>query len=84
MLTETTTIGVRLFEAGRVTLERKTVKVRTKYGEIPVKLSRMPDGGLNVSPEYDDCARAARHTGAPIKLVYEEARGAAHKHASIS
>jgi hypothetical protein len=80
MLTETTTIGVRLYEAGRVTLERKTVKARTKYGDIPVKVSRMPDGALNVSPEYDDCARAARRTGAPLKLIYEEAR----KHASIS
>lgn len=80
ILTETTTIGVRLYEAGRFTLERRTMKARTKYGDIPVKVSRMPGGGMNVSPEYNDCARAARRTGAPLKFVYEEARRAAHKH----
>jgi uncharacterized protein (DUF111 family) len=84
ILTETTTIGVRLYEAGRFTLERKTVKVRTKYGDIPVKVSRMPDGRVNVSPEYDDCAKAARRTGAPLKVVCEEARRSAYNNASIS
>jgi pyridinium-3,5-bisthiocarboxylic acid mononucleotide nickel chelatase len=83
MLTETTTIGVRFYEVARITLERKTVKVRTEYGEVSVKLSRMPDGELSVSPEYEDCARAARRAGSPLKLVYEQARRAAHKHAPI-
>jgi hypothetical protein len=75
---ETTTIGVRLYEAGRFTLERRTVKVRTKYGEIKVKLARIPDGGLKISPEYDDCANAARRKKTPLKIVHEEARRAAN------
>jgi len=74
---ETTTIGVRLYEAGRFTLERNTVKVRTKYGPVSVKLARMPEGGLNISPEYGDCVSAARRNKAPLKIVYEEARRAA-------
>lgn len=80
ILSETTTIGVRLYEAGRFILERKTMKARTRYGDISVKVSRLPGGCMNISPEYNDCARAARRTGAALKLVYEEAR----KNARIS
>jgi uncharacterized protein (TIGR00299 family) protein len=83
MLTETTTIGVRFHEAGRFTLDRKIRKVRTRYGVISVKVSAMPGGGLNVSPEYDDCASAARRTGAALKLVYEESRRVALKNVPI-
>jgi hypothetical protein len=57
---ETTTIGVRLRKEERHTLERKIKKIDTKFGEIRVKESRLPDGTLRAMPEYEDCKRIAK------------------------
>jgi uncharacterized protein (TIGR00299 family) protein len=71
---ETTSIGIRYYEVERFKLSREMVKVKTKYGNIKVKLSRGPDGILTVSPEYDECVKAAKARGVPLKRVYEEAK----------
>lgn len=73
---ETTSIGIRYYEAGRFKLKREIVKVDTRYGNIKVKLSKGPDGILTVSPEYDECVKAARAKDVPLKRVYEEAKNA--------
>lgn len=71
---ETTSIGIRYYEVDRFKLRREIVKVGTKYGDIKVKLSKGPDDILTVSPEYDECVRAAKARGVPLKRVYEEAK----------
>jgi hypothetical protein len=76
IFSETTSIGIRYYEVDRFKLKREMVKAKTKYGSIRVKLSRGPDGILTVSPEYDECVKAARTKGVPLKRVYEEARKA--------
>jgi len=73
---ETTSIGIRYYQVDRFKLKREIVKVDTRYGNIKVKLSRGPDDILTVSPEYEECAKAARARGVPLKRVYEEARKA--------
>jgi len=70
---ETTTIGVRYYPVSREILERKTVKVSTKYGKINVKISLLNGRILNVSPEYEDCKRLARSKGIALKKIYFEA-----------
>ncbi|MCA9563620.1 MAG: DUF111 family protein, partial [Myxococcales bacterium] len=46
----------------------------TKYGSIRIKIGFGPDGEVwNIAPEYDDCARAARETGVPLKKVRQHA-----------
>jgi len=60
---ETTTIGVRSYEAQRTTLKREIKKINTKFGKVRVKRSTMPDGTLKLSPEYEDCRRTARESG---------------------
>lgn len=74
---ESTTIGVRFYEAGRFMLERKTVNVRTAYGAVRVKISGAGGAIRTISPEHDDCMRAAKNKKVPLKVVYEAARASA-------
>jgi len=76
---ETTTFGIRAYEVERRKLERQSVRVRTKFGEVRVKLGRLGGELLTASPEYEDCRRAAARGGIALKEVYEEARRAAHE-----
>ena len=71
---ETTSIGVRFYEVDRFKLDRRIVKVDTKYGDINVKLSKGPSDILTASPEYDDCVKIARMKKVPFKTVYEAAK----------
>jgi pyridinium-3,5-bisthiocarboxylic acid mononucleotide nickel chelatase len=66
---ETTTIGVRTYEARRKTLERETVSVKTPFGEVRMKVSHGNGSILNATPEYDDCQRIAVERGVPLKQV---------------
>ncbi len=77
IFSETTSIGIRYHEVDRLKLRRETLRVNTRYGNIRVKFSKGPEDILTVSPEYEECAKAARARGVPLKRVYEEARKAA-------
>ncbi|MBN2207277.1 MAG: nickel pincer cofactor biosynthesis protein LarC [Candidatus Aminicenantes bacterium] len=70
---ETTTIGVRYFPVERRVLERDVGRVRTGGAEIAVKVSRLEGRPVSVQPEYDDCAKAARAAGRPLKDVMRDA-----------
>jgi uncharacterized protein (TIGR00299 family) protein len=70
---ETTTIGVRTYDVRRRTLERETVPVKTPFGEIRIKVSRLNGTVLNAAPEYEDCQRIASQTGIPLKKVLASA-----------
>jgi len=73
---ETTTIGIRYHETKRFILDRKVVRVKTRFGQVDVKVSAGPDGIRTVSPEYDHCVRLARKNNIPLKDVCEAARAA--------
>jgi uncharacterized protein (DUF111 family) len=77
LLSETSTLGVRSYDVTRKKLAREIITVETPYGEIRVKLGKIGDEVRNVSPEYEDCRRAAVEHDAPLKVVYEAARRAA-------
>ncbi|MGA8556616.1 MAG: nickel insertion protein, partial [Candidatus Acidiferrales bacterium] len=66
---ETTTIGVRIHEVRRKTLDRELVPVMTTFGEVKMKVSRMNGTVLNAAPEYEDCRRIAAEKGVPLKEV---------------
>jgi len=70
---ETTTIGVRTYEARRRVLERQTVSVETPLGTVRMKVARLNGQVLNASPEYEDCQRLAAERGVPLKQVLAEA-----------
>jgi pyridinium-3,5-bisthiocarboxylic acid mononucleotide nickel chelatase len=66
---ETTTIGVRHYQAERSALEREAVKVETIYGPITMKVARLNGKVVNSTPEFEDCAKIAREKGIPLKEV---------------
>jgi pyridinium-3,5-bisthiocarboxylic acid mononucleotide nickel chelatase len=79
MLRETTTFGVRFHEVQRILLQRRFVEVEVRGGNVRIKEGLLGEDVVTASPEYEDCARAARDAGVPLKTVYEEARTAYHQ-----
>jgi len=77
-LTETTTLGLRFHLEGRIELERAIDKVRTPYGAIRVKVGRLDGAEVHATPEYDDCAAAARKHGVPLLVVQKAAVSGRH------
>ncbi len=71
---ETTTFGVRAEEVRRLKLPRKTVRVKTRYGAVAVKVGMMDGRVLTVSPEYEDCRRIAAKRRAALRDVYDAAK----------
>jgi uncharacterized protein (TIGR00299 family) protein len=76
LFADSTALGVRVSEQDRLVLPREQRKVKTAFGRIGVKLVRDGAGRLEVSAEYDDCKRAARRTGAPLREVVRAAEEA--------
>lgn len=79
LFAESTAIGVRVFEVDRVVLRREIRRVETRYGRIAVKVVQDPDGRETFSAEVDDCVRAARKHGAPLREVVRVAEEAARR-----
>jgi hypothetical protein len=79
LFSETTTLGVRTYLAKREKLERIIKRVKTRYGNIPVKIGMVGNTIKNISPEYEDCAKLSRKKGVPLKLIYDEAKFEAQK-----
>lgn len=71
---ETTTFGVRMTPVAKDELAREWVEVRVEGHPVRVKIARRGSEVVTVSPEYEDAAKVARATGAPLKDVYERAR----------
>ncbi|MEW6740109.1 MAG: nickel pincer cofactor biosynthesis protein LarC [Nitrospirota bacterium] len=69
---ETTTIGLRFYKAHRNTLSREIKKIKTKYGDVRVKVSSLKGNIVNISPEYEDLKAIAKETKIPIKKIAEE------------
>src|SRR4030042_5276553 len=73
---ESTTLGVRIAETHRLSLPRSIHLIKTKFGEIRIKVARKGDTIVNVAPEYDDCRKAAIAHQVAISQVYTEAQRA--------
>jgi len=73
LFAESTAIGVRASEMDRVVLDRESRRVQTPYGRVRVKIVWDEEGRPRVSAEYDDCRRAARRQGVPLREVVRAA-----------
>ena len=69
---ETSTLGLRIYPAERRALSRSWTEVETPYGKVRIKVSS--EG--HYAPEYEDCRKLARESGAPLKDVIAEANRA--------
>jgi len=76
LFAESTAIGVRTSDWDRLVLPREQHRVETRYGRLRVKVIRGGDRVM-VSPEYDDCKRAARKHEVPLRDVVRAVEEAA-------
>jgi hypothetical protein len=74
LMTETTTLGVRVHGEERVELKRRRETVETPFGPVAVKVAVRPGGVETMSPEYESCKMLAGDAGVPLIDVYEAAR----------
>jgi hypothetical protein len=73
ILTETTTLGVRIRRETRAALTRRHVKVSTRWGDVRMKLANLNGSISNYAPEYEDCRQIAKEQKVPLKTVMQEA-----------
>jgi len=69
VLRETSTLGVRVRRVDRYEAEREVVEVETSLGRVPVKVKRLEDAAVAVSPEYEACRQIALDSSMPLQEV---------------
>lgn len=72
VLRETSTLGLRVYEAERRVQPREFVDVTTAHGSVKMKVAT--NGGF--APEFEDCRRLATETGIPLRQIVAEATSA--------
>jgi uncharacterized protein (DUF111 family) len=75
LLAETSAIGLRYYQAGRIKLERRITEIQTSFG--PIRFKQVFDQGrlLRSIPEYDDCRTIARQRSIPLSEVIQQLTG---------
>jgi uncharacterized protein (TIGR00299 family) protein len=73
---ETTTLGVRRYQASRHKLHREPRTVETAWGPLKGKLNWLEGRRPVFAPEYEECARVARQHGIALREVYAAAQQA--------
>lgn len=79
LLRHSTTLGVRMSAARRVVAARRLIKVQTEFGMAGAKVKELEGRPVDVAPEYEDCRRLARETGADLRDVMRAVTAAARK-----
>ena len=79
LLRHSTTLGVRMSTAQRVTAQRRIIEVKTRFGSARVKVKELDGKPLDVAPEYEDCRRISRETGVDLREVMRVVSDAARK-----
>ena len=74
LLSESSTLGVRISQVQRLKAQRLSERIDTPVGPILVKVKRLGKHIINATPEYEDCRRIAQEKGLPLEDVYEIAR----------
>jgi uncharacterized protein (TIGR00299 family) protein len=74
---QTSTIGLREQRIGKHELGRSMATVELRGHSIGVKVARLGEEVVNVQPEFEDVAAAARALELPVKTVMAQATAAA-------
>jgi pyridinium-3,5-bisthiocarboxylic acid mononucleotide nickel chelatase len=69
---ETTTIGLRYHSVGRIILNRTEATIKTRFGDVKVKIFQEPGGEKRINPEYDDLKRIAIEKKIPLNVLRDE------------
>src|SRR5215216_1969357 len=73
LFVESTTIGVRATPVSRTRAPRRFETVTTRWGDVRLKLRGWDGRVIGAMPEYDDCLRLSRASGAPVREIWAEA-----------
>jgi uncharacterized protein (DUF111 family) len=68
-LRETTTLGLRRREVGKLVLDRTTEEIATTFGSVRVKTGWLDGRALKSKAEHDDLRRIATERGLPLREV---------------
>ena len=71
ILSETTSLGVRYYDADRAELARDSITVKTIFGNMQVKRVKDLNGNFRIVPEYEVCKRIALEKNIPFRVVYD-------------
>ena len=69
VLHHSTTLGVRVTKAQRITAQRQVVEVQTPLGPARVKVKQLEGKAVDVAPEYEDCRTISRNSGVDLREV---------------
>ncbi len=73
LLSETSTLGVRLREDKRFCMPRKGRKISTPWGDVKIKVAFDEDGNIiKWKPEHDSCAELAGKNGTEYMSFYRK------------
>ena len=70
LLSETSTLGVRVRDVSRYEAERDVFEFESSLGPAAVKVKRLPGEEPRVAPEYEVCRRIAVEKALPLAEVY--------------
>lgn len=73
LFSETSTLGVRIQQIGRIAIERRVKTVKLPYGEVKLKVGILEGKEVTFSPEFESCAAVAKKLKKPLKEVYQDA-----------
>ena len=72
LYSETTTLGVRIFETGRHKLLREMQETVTSLGRIRIKAVRVSGDKVMYYPEFEECRRIAQELNKPLIEVQRQ------------
>lgn len=71
LLTDTTTLGIRVHPVTRHEAGREFRKVSTAYGEVTVKAKLLDGKVIGVTPEFDEVRRLAEEKQVPLREIMD-------------
>ena len=84
ILTETTTLGVRVQNVERFALERESGTISTPWGQVRIKTARWSEKSfVRHAPEWDDVLHLSRKSGVPAQEIYTCALQSAQNAAAV-
>ena len=74
LLSESSTLGVRISQVQRIKAQRVLENLQTPFGPVSIKIKRLGNRVISAIPEYEDCQRIALEKSIPLEDVYDVVR----------
>ena len=71
LLSESSTLGVRISQVQRIKARREMQRIETPFGPVAMKVKLLGKRIISAAPEFEDCQRIALEKGIPLEEVYD-------------